>query len=64
MMAPISSPLISSYLLSSHLLSSQGGGKKKKTVSRAFGDSLFALMAKLRATEHHYIRCLKPNQVP
>jgi len=40
----------------------KGGGKKKKTVSRTFGDSLFALMAKLRATEHHYIRCLKPNQ--
>ena len=40
----------------------KGGAKKKKTVSRTFGDSLFALMAKLRATEHHYIRCLKPNQ--
>ena len=39
-----------------------GGGKKKKTVSRTFGDSLVALMTKLRATEHHYIRCLKPNQ--
>jgi len=41
---------------------SKGGGKKKKTVSRTFGDSLVALMTKLRATEHHYIRCLKPNQ--
>ena len=40
----------------------KGGGKKKKTVSRTFGDSLVALMTKLRATEHHYIRCLKPNQ--
>ena len=40
----------------------KGGGKKKKTVSKAFGDSLVALMTKLRATEHHYIRCLKPNQ--
>ena len=40
----------------------KGGGKKKKTVARTFGDSLFALMAKLRATEPHYIRCLKPNQ--
>ena len=39
-----------------------GGGKKKKTVSKTFGDSLVALMTKLRATEHHYIRCLKPNQ--
>ena len=39
-----------------------GGGNKKKTVSRSFGDSLTALMTKLRATEHHYIRCLKPNQ--
>ena len=33
-----------------------------QTVSRTFGDSLVALMVKLRATEHHYIRCLKPNQ--
>ena len=41
---------------------SKGGAKKKKTVSRTFGDSLVALMTKLRATEHHYIRCLKPNQ--
>ena len=40
----------------------KGGGKKKKTVARTFGDSLTALMTKLRATEHHYIRCLKPNQ--
>jgi hypothetical protein len=39
-----------------------GGGKKKKTVSRTFGESLVLLMTKLRATEHHYIRCLKPNQ--
>jgi len=39
-----------------------GGAKKKKTVARTFGDSLVALMTKLRATEHHYIRCLKPNQ--
>ena len=31
-------------------------------MSRTFGDSLAALMTKLRATEHHYIRCLKPNQ--
>ena len=41
---------------------SKGGAKKKKTVSRTFGDSLTELMTKLRATEHHYIRCLKPNQ--
>ena len=39
-----------------------GGGKQKKTVSKAFSASLAALMTKLRATEHHYIRCLKPNQ--
>ena len=37
-------------------------GLKKKTVSKAFGESLLALMTKLRGTEHHYIRCLKPNQ--
>ena len=41
---------------------SKGGAKKKKTVSRTFCDSLTQLMTKLRATEHHYIRCLKPNQ--
>jgi myosin heavy subunit len=39
-----------------------GGGNKKKTVARTFGESLAALNDKLRATEHHYIRCLKPNQ--
>ena len=39
-----------------------GGGKKKKTVSKSFQESLEALMTKLRSTEHHYIRCLKPNQ--
>ena len=39
-----------------------GGGNKKKTVSRTFSESLNQLMEKLRATEHHYIRCLKPNQ--
>jgi len=39
-----------------------GGGKKKKTVGRTFGDSLKALMDKLGKTQHHYIRCLKPNQ--
>lgn len=39
-----------------------GGGIKKKTVSKTFSDSLQTLMEKLRATEHHYIRCLKPNQ--
>ena len=39
-----------------------GGGKKKKTVAKVFQESLNALMEKLRATEHHYIRCLKPNQ--
>ena len=35
---------------------------KKKTVSKTFSTSLQSLMDKLRATEHHYIRCLKPNQ--
>jgi hypothetical protein len=40
----------------------RGGGNKKKTVSKTFSDSLNTLMEKLRATEHHYIRCLKPNQ--
>jgi len=39
-----------------------GGGLKKKTVSKTFSDSLQNLMEKLRSTEHHYIRCLKPNQ--
>lgn len=39
-----------------------GGGLKKKTVSKTFSESLALLMEKLRATEHHYIRCLKPNQ--
>jgi len=39
-----------------------GGGLKKKTVAKSFADSLSALMEKLRVTEHHYIRCLKPNQ--
>jgi len=39
-----------------------GGGLKKKTVSKTFSESLNSLMEKLRATEHHYIRCLKPNQ--
>ena len=41
---------------------SGGGGLKKKTVSKTFSESLNTLMEKLRATEHHYIRCLKPNQ--
>ena len=41
---------------------SGGGGPKKKTVSKTFSESLNALMEKLRATEPHYIRCLKPNQ--
>jgi len=39
-----------------------GGGLKKKTVAKSFAESLSALMEKLRSTEHHYIRCLKPNQ--
>jgi myosin heavy subunit len=39
-----------------------GGGLKKKTVAKTFSESLNSLMEKLRATEHHYIRCLKPNQ--
>ena len=34
----------------------------KKTVARTFGESLQALVKKLRSTEHSYIRCLKPNQ--
>jgi myosin heavy subunit len=41
---------------------SGGAGPKKKTVSKTFSESLGSLMEKLRATEHHYIRCLKPNQ--
>ena len=42
---------------------SKGGGvRKKKTVARSFGESLAALMGKLRVTQKHYIRCLKPNQ--
>lgn len=39
-----------------------GGGMKKKTVAKTFSEQLATLMEKLRATEHHYIRCLKPNQ--
>jgi len=39
-----------------------GGGLKKKTVAKAFSESLATLREKLRATEPHYIRCLKPNQ--
>eukprot|EP00966_Prymnesium_polylepis_P256923 5934538-Prymnesium_polylepis.1 len=35
---------------------------KKKTVAKSFSESLTLLMEKLRATEPHYIRCLKPNQ--
>ena len=31
-------------------------------VGRSFSESLDQLMAKLRASEKHYIRCLKPNQ--
>ena len=30
-------------------------------VSESFGESLNSLMDKLGATDHHYIRCLKPN---
>ena len=40
-----------------------GGGLKKKTVAKSFAESLSALMEKLRSTEHHYIRCLKPNHL-
>ena len=40
----------------------KGGPSKKKTVGRAFGESLTALNSKLSATQKHYIRCLKPNQ--
>jgi len=39
-----------------------GPGLKKKTVGKTFSESLSSLMEKLRSTEHHYIRCLKPNQ--
>lgn len=39
-----------------------GKGSKGKTVSAEFGQSLSELMAKLSSTEHHYVRCLKPNQ--
>ena len=40
-----------------------GGGKRtrKKTVSESFGESLNSLMDMLGQTDHHYIRCLKPN---
>ena len=31
-------------------------------MAKSFAESLSALMEKLRSTEHHYIRCLKPNQ--
>ncbi|CAN0234161.1 unnamed protein product, partial [Discosporangium mesarthrocarpum] len=33
------------------------------TVSRAFRGQLLSLMATLRATEPHYIKCIKPNNV-
>lgn len=33
------------------------------TVSKAFRGQLQRLMATLRATEPHYIKCIKPNNV-
>lgn len=33
------------------------------TVSKAFRGQLQKLMATLRATEPHYIKCIKPNNV-
>ena len=38
-----------------------GPSTRQKTVSEFFTDSLGMLMDKLGATDHHYIRCLKPN---
>ena len=37
--------------------------KAQKTVSKAFSEQLEKLMARLKATDHRYIRCLKPNHV-
>lgn len=40
----------------------QGGRRAKSSVSKEFGGSLDALMKQLSETDHHYVRCLKPNQ--
>mmetsp|Transcript_70044 Transcript_70044/g.210439 ORF Transcript_70044/g.210439 Transcript_70044/m.210439 type:complete len:562 (+) Transcript_70044:2078-3763(+) len=34
---------------------------KRMTIGREFGASMDELMAKLRASEAHYLRCIKPN---
>ncbi|KAI8847709.1 P-loop containing nucleoside triphosphate hydrolase protein [Chytridium lagenaria] len=39
-----------------------GGTAKKPTLGSIFKASLVKLMATLRTTEVHYIRCIKPNQ--
>ncbi|KAJ3105937.1 Myosin type-2 heavy chain 1 [Phlyctochytrium planicorne] len=39
-----------------------GGNAKKPTLGSIFKASLVKLMATLRTTEVHYIRCIKPNQ--
>ena len=38
------------------------GAQRRTTVARDFGRSVEVLIDKLRATQPHYIRCLKPNQ--
>ena len=47
------------------LASGGGGGKgrqaKRKTVAGQFKGDLASLMAVIRATRPHYVRCLKPN---
>uniref|UniRef100_A0A7S4SFA2 Myosin motor domain-containing protein n=1 Tax=Alexandrium monilatum TaxID=311494 RepID=A0A7S4SFA2_9DINO len=40
---------------------SHGGGKKKKTVSSSFRQSLASLMALVNTAEPHFVRCVKPN---
>ncbi|KAJ3095982.1 Myosin type-2 heavy chain 1 [Phlyctochytrium planicorne] len=39
-----------------------GGSQKKPTLGSIFKASLVKLMATLRTTQVHYIRCIKPNQ--
>jgi len=39
----------------------RGGGKKTKTVSLSFRQSLSSLVQKLNQAEPHFIRCVKPN---
>lgn len=42
---------------------STGGPTKKLTLGARFKKSLTDLMIKVRSTEPHYIRCVKPNSI-